>query len=137
MPPEIDDQAAKIGTLFFARLEHAQAPVQVLFVTDADRKNLLKEPAGPDPLKTFKDQAIGKGYPVLELDEPFRRFLRQGKLALEVGPTDSHWNSPAVKVVADEIAKRIKPQAAALPPDADARPLSSPPNAPGQHKAVR
>ncbi|RIX45481.1 MAG: hypothetical protein D3M94_11625 [Rhodocyclales bacterium GT-UBC] len=112
--PDIDDSANEemlISRLFFDRLESIQPPPHVLFVTDADRKNLMNESStAPDPLKQFKELAHRKAYAVIELDEPFRHFLHQGKLILEVGPADSHWNAAAVQVVTKQIATQLKPR---------------------------
>jgi hypothetical protein len=78
-------------------------PLRPAVYTPATRKQ-VEEGVFGRTAQYFAEQARARGYEVIELQPVFLRRHAAGD-ALEVGPTDSHWNALGHRIVAEQLAQ--------------------------------
>ena len=85
-------------------------PDAIVFLLDPLRPALYADPERVQNglygriARYFAEQAAARGYEVVELAPAFLERHARGE-ALEVGPTDSHWNARGHELVAVELAR--------------------------------
>lgn len=110
-PSAIDERAAKaVLETFFSRLPRSEGG-RLVMVVDVDREHLLSASvadAYPE-LTLLGPAALSAGVQLVDIQQPFHRFVARSGLKLEVGPYDHHWNRAATALVADSLASALLP----------------------------
>lgn len=93
----------------FFQLIELPSEINLIFLIDADRSRLFDDLAQQDlGIEFFKASAISKGMQVISPLSTFRDYRTKSGLILEVGPYDAHWNSEAVRVVAELLGSELR-----------------------------
>lgn len=90
---------------FFSKLPVGDG-LRYIFVFDPERSDKQNKNSSND-IELVRDSAIQFGADVVDPKIDFIDFRLSRKLALEVSPVDQHWNSEAIKLVANLIVKRL------------------------------
>lgn len=92
--------------MFFSRLPAGDG-VKYIFVFDPDRSKSDSYEKKIGYIDLLKNSANKFGVDVIDPESDFIRFKSLNDIALEVSPTDQHWNSEAIKIVANLVADRL------------------------------
>ncbi len=98
--------AEVIISTFFSRLPVGDG-IKYIFVFDPDRNKTVGHEKKAEDIDYLKDSAKQFGVVVIDPMSYFMQFKLSNDRALEVSPTDQHWNSEAIKIVAKLVANRI------------------------------
>ena len=99
-------EAEVIVRTFFSRLPIGDE-IKYFFVLDPDRSKHDNEKKKSEDIDLLRNLAKQFGVDVIDPLSDFMQFKLLNNIALEVSPTDQHWNSEAIMIVAKLIANRL------------------------------